>query len=82
MTGVLIWYSTALLAINCVNNQLLNTDLTKLLQYFFFDIKLCLSKKFSFFIFFCKKIYKQYHEVENCYQSKSIASHPLKLHLY
>lgn len=51
-TGVLIWYSTALLAINCVNNQLLNMYLAELSQYFFFDMKKSLSKKFLFFIFF------------------------------
>lgn len=51
-TGVLIWYSTALLAINCVNNQLLNMYLAELSQHFFFDMKKCLSKKFLFFIFF------------------------------
>lgn len=74
-TGVLIWYSTALLAINCVNNQLLNMYLAELSQYFFFDMKKSLSKKFLFFIFFCKFFYNQYHEVENCYQSKPISSH-------
>lgn len=51
MTGVLIWYRTGLLAINCVNNQLLSMYLAKLSQYFFFDIKKCLSKKCLFFIF-------------------------------
>lgn len=76
-TGVLIWYSTALLAINCVNNQLLNMYLAELSQYFFFDMKKCLSKKFLFFIFFLikKKFHKQYHEVENCFQSKPVSSH-------
>lgn len=77
-TGVLIWYSTALLAINCVNNQLLNMYLAELSQYFFFDMKKCLSIKEVFiFHFFLikKKFHKQYHEVENCYQSKPISSH-------
>lgn len=39
MTRVLILYSNGLLAINCVNNQLLNMYLPKFTQYFFFDIK-------------------------------------------
>lgn len=77
MTSVLIWYSTGLFVINCVNNQLLNMYLAKLSQYFFFDVY---PRSFYFFLI-KKKIHKQYHEVENCYQSKPILSHPLKLYL-
>lgn len=86
MTRVLILYSNGLLAINCVNNQLLNMYLPNKIHTVFFiywykKYVYLRSFYFSFFLKFKMKIHKQNHEVENCYRSKPISFHSLKLYL-